>query len=301
MSTMLKSPSHVTIGASNLENTARFFQAYGFVRTSDGPIGAFASRELYGLAAATSEVLLCIPGATAGFIRLVHTPAEVVESGPFDRGAHAVDLYVRHMGEALEVAKNTHAAIGPVADYAVGPLTIKECKCVGPDGLALVLIEVNKRRPSVLDSGASRLFSEVHSAVYVVDSVDEAAGFWKNAGLKVLLDATFAEPTVAAFMHLPRPDTRLRLALFADEGQLPVRLELIEFPDPEGRNAPLVPVHPLRPGRFLFGFGVSNLAAAITAMKGAEYSKICRIGANAVATGIAPGGIGFELWTPDVV
>ena len=296
---MLKSPSHVTIGASQIEPTARFFQAFGFVRESDRIIGAFAARELYGMERATRETRLTMPGAPGGFIRLVEAQTEAVLGGPFDRGPHAVDLYVRDMNEALEIVKNTHAAIGPVAAYRVGPMSIKECKCVGPDGLALVLIEVDKRRPSVLDSSAHALFSEVHSAVYVVESVDAAAGFWKDAGLKVLLDATFAEPTVAEFMHLPRPDTKLRLALFADEAQRPVRLEMIEFPDPDGRGAPLIDARPLRPGRFVFGFEVTNVAAAVKSMPGASYSKICRIGRDAVAAGTAPGGVGFELWAPD--
>ncbi len=298
---MLKSPNHVTVGASNIEGTARFFQAFGFVRESESTVGAFAARELYGLDRTAAETRLSMPGAESGFIRLVETGREAVSGGSFDRGPHAIDLYVRDMVEALEIVKNTRADIGPVAAYKVGPMAIKECKCVGPDGLALVLIEVDKRRPSVLDSSAYTRFSEVHSGVYVVDSVDAAAGFWKDAGLKVLLDATFAEPTVAEFMHLPRPDTRLRLALFADEAQLPVRLELIEFPDADGRGAPLIDARPLRPGRFVFGFEAGDLAAAVKAMPKAVYSKICRIGKDAVVAGTAPGGVGFELWSSDDV
>ncbi len=292
---MLNSPSFVTIGASNIERTARFFQAFGFIRQSGSPIGAFAARELYGLPGATAEATLVMPGAARGSIRVVETPLELIDGGPFDRGPHAVDLYVREMDQALEIVKNTHAGIGPVAAYSVGPMKIRECKCVGPDGLALVLIEVDKRRPSVLDTAHTVLFSEVHSAVSVVESIDAAAPFWKSAGLAVLLDATFAEPTVAAFMHLPRPDTKLRLALFAEAGQLPIRLEMIEFPDPEARNAPMIDSKPLRPGRFLFGFDVGNVAAAIAAMPGADYSKICRGSTGLAATGTAPGGIGFEL------
>ena len=298
---MLKSPNHVTVGASNIEGTARFFQAFGFVRESESTVGAFAARELYGLDRASAETRLRMPGAESGFVRLVETDREAVSGGPFDRGPHAIDLYVRDMVEALEIVKNTRADIGPVAAYKVGPMAIKECKCVGPDGLALVLIEVDKRRPSVLDSSACTRFSEVHSGVYVVDSVDAAAGFWKDAGLKVLLDATFAEPTVAEFMHLPRPDTRLRLALFADEAQFPVRLELIEFPDADGRGAPLIDARPLRPGRFVFGFETGDLATAVKNMPRAVYSKICRIGKDAVVAGTAPGGVGFELWSSDDV
>lgn len=295
---MLKSPSHVTIGASSIEDTSRFFQAFGFVRESDFTVGAFAARELYGLARPAAGARLSMPGADRGFIRLVETSEPPVHGGPLDRGPHAVDLYVRDMAAALEIVKNTRAAIGPVAAYKVGPMAIKECKCVGPDGLALVLIEVNKRRPSVLDASVHAMFSEVHSAVYVVESVDASAGFWKEAGLLPLLDATFAEPEVAAFMHLPRPDTRLRLALFADEAQLPIRLEMIEFPDPDGRGAPMIEARPLRPGRFVFGFEVEGVEMTARSLPGASYSKIARVGDDLVASGAAAGGVAFELWSP---
>lgn len=292
---MQKSPSFITVGVSHIETTARFFQAFGFVRESGASMGGFAARELYGLAGATTEAILAMPGARSGYIRLVETSLDAALGGPFDLGPHAVDLYVRDMETALEIVKNTHAEIGPVAAYRVGPMAIKECKCVGPDGLALVLIEVDKRRPSVLDLAGNSLFSEVHSAVAVVESIDAAAPFWKAAGLKVLLDATFAEPSVAEFMHLPRPDTKLRLALFADEEQLPIRLEMIEFPDPDARNAPMIHATPLRPGRFLFGFDVPDVSATKAALPGAQYSKICRVSGGHAVVGIAPGGVGFEL------
>ena len=294
---MLKSPSHVALGVSNIESTARFFQTFGFIRESDAPIGAFAAQELYGLASATSEARLVMPGASTGFLRLIESPLEPVHGGPFDRGAHAVDLYVRSMDHALMVVKNTHAAIGPVAAYQVGPLTVKECKCVGPDGLALVLIEVDKMRPSVLSSNPAALFSQVHSAVTVVDSIDAAAPFWKQAGLTSLLDATFAEPSVSTFMGLPRADTRLRLILFAEAGQAPIRLEMIEFPDPDGRGAPVVDSVPLTPGRFTFGFEVDSPAAAAQAMPLATYSRNCKVGGRTVIAGLAPGGVRFELWS----
>jgi catechol 2,3-dioxygenase-like lactoylglutathione lyase family enzyme len=298
---MLKSPSHVTIGASSVERTARFFQALGFARESDSAIGSFPARELYGLGRAVSETRLSMPGANRGFIRVVESPLEGSSRGPFDRGSRSVGLYVREMGPALEIVKNTHAGIGPVVRYTLGSTPIKECQCVGPDGLALVLIEIDQRQPSVLDSSAHALFSEVHSAGHVVESVDAAAGFWKDAGLKVLLDVTLSEPTVAEAMHLPRASARLRRALFADDAQLPVRLEMIEFPDPDGRGAARVDARPLRPGRFLCGFEVDDVAAAIKGMPGAAYSKICRVGKDSVAGGTAPGGVGFELWSPDDV
>lgn len=292
---MLKSPGFITVGASSIERTARFFQAFGFVRESGATLSGFAARELYGLTGATSEAILTKPGARLGYVRVVETREATVEGGPFDRGPHAIDLYVRDMETALEVVRNSHAEVGPVAAYRVGPMTIKECKCAGPDGMALVLIEVDKRRPSVLDLPGNLLFSEIHSAVSVVESIDAASAFWVSAGLKVLLDATFAEPAVAEFMHLPRPDTRLRLALFADQGQSPIRLEMIEFPDPDARNAPKIDPTPLRPGRFLFGFDVADVGAAMRALDQARYSKICRVSGGLAAVGIAPGGIGFEL------
>ena len=93
---MLKSPSHVTIGDSNIELTARFFQTFGFVRESECAVGAFAARELYGIPHGTNETRLGMPGADRGYIRLIETPREPIPGGPFDRGAHAVASEKEH-------------------------------------------------------------------------------------------------------------------------------------------------------------------------------------------------------------
>ena len=39
-------------------------------------------------------------------------------------------------------------------------MTIKECKCVGPDGLAVVLIEVDKREIHIPDVGKLASYQE---------------------------------------------------------------------------------------------------------------------------------------------
>jgi hypothetical protein len=302
---MLLSPTHVALGASAIEPMARFFQRFGFARTEDRVLSAFAARELYGLKGATSEAVLVMPGADLGYLRLVETGSTGTRSpgggaghGPFDLGAHAVDLYVRDMDRAVAQARRAGARVGPIAPYRIGGMFVRECKCVGPDEIALVLIEVDKRRPSILDRHAAALFSEVHSAVYVVDQIAQSGPFWNQAGLQTLLDATFAEPGVAAFMGLPRPDTRLRLVLYADGKQMPVRLELIEFPDPDGRNQPAVDPLPLRPGRFAFGFEAKD-AAVLSAdfrARGASMSRQVSVDGRQVIAGTAPGGVRFELW-----
>jgi hypothetical protein len=196
--------------------------------------------------------------------------------------------------------KNTHAAIGGVVDHMEGPVSTRACRCEGPDGLVLVLIEARNRKPGLLDSSEKARFSEVHAAAYVVDSVDAAIAFWRSAGLTVLSDATLADPG-AGLIRLPHPGVRLRRAVLADEASRPIRIEMIDFPDPEGSGAPLIEARPLRPGRFLLGFEVENVASAIKATPNAAWSKICRIGKDAVAAGTAPGGVGFELWSPDDV
>lgn len=292
----LASPSHIALGASAIEPMARFFQAFGFVRGEERPISAFAARELYGIPAAARETCLVMPGASAGFLRIIETPHPPLHHGPFELGSHAIDLYARDIEHVSMVALRAGAKVGPIAPYRVGGMEVKECKCVGPDGVALVLIQVDKRRPSILDSNPAAFASEVHSGVFVVDSADDAIPFWKQAGLRSLLDATFAEAAVAAFMGLPRPDTRLRLVLFADEGQFPIRLELIEFPDPDGRSQPSVPSVPLRPGRFAFGFHVKDVRTAANALNGATYSRATSIAGQTVVAGTAPGGVRFELW-----
>jgi hypothetical protein len=278
---------------------ATFLERLGFEVTAEGRLPATAARALYGLDAEAAEVELRMPGAARGWIRVVATPHPAAEHQVFARGPHAIDLYTTDMKRSLELAAAAGARCRPAATYKVGPLELTEAKTIGPDGFAVVFIQVARRRPSLLDREPDRLHSEVHSLVFTVDSVTEALPFWKErAGLSAFLDATIVEPAVCSFMGLPRNDVPLRLAMLADGESRPARLELLEFPQDAG---PSLPTWPLRAGLHAAGFGVTSIEEARRALPGASFGEVAEVDTpvhsrtRAVAA-VAPGGVRFELW-----
>ena len=297
----LPSPSHAVVGASDPRAMAAFLGRLGFEATAEDRLPLAAARALYGLEAEAPEMELRMPGAALGWIRLVATPHPAAAHHVFARGPHAIDLYTTDMKRSLELAAAAGAHCRPAATYKVGPLELTEAKTVGPDGFAVVYIQVARRRPSLLDREPGRLHSEVHSLVFTVDSITEALPFWKErAGLSAFLDATIVEPAVCAFMGLPRNDVPLRLAMLADGESQPARLELLEFPQDAG---PSLPTWPLRAGLHGAGFAVTSLEDARRSLPGAQFGEVVDLD-TAVhprargVTAVAPGGVRFELWEP---
>lgn len=145
----------------------------------------------------------------------------VAGSGSWDRaplsgGTAALDFYVRSVGS------RDHVTI------ELGPLVMRQARVIGPDGLPVVLIEANHRRPSLLDHSAAQT-SEAHSLVWVVPSIDETLAFFRQTGLTVAFDLPITSPAVCELMDLPE-GTTVRMAMLGDEGLTPMRLELFEAP-----------------------------------------------------------------------
>jgi catechol 2,3-dioxygenase-like lactoylglutathione lyase family enzyme len=292
---VLSSPSHVAVGCTDLDATTRFLQAFGFQADGDAVLPAGVAAALYGADGPLPQRWLSVPQAARGRVRLVQAASPRAGRGPFDRGAHAIDLYTTDIARSVEQARQAGGRAGPTGSYRAGPLQVHEVKTHGPDGLALVFIQVDRRRPSVLDSAPDRLHSEVHSIVWTVDGADmEAAlAFWRDtAGLSVLLDATLADPQISMFMELPRDEVTVRLALLADADVAPARLELLTFPD--DRGAP--PATTLHAGSFLPGFTVDDLDATMGRLRGATFGEVAALpGGGRAVRGVAPGGVAFEL------
>jgi catechol 2,3-dioxygenase-like lactoylglutathione lyase family enzyme len=135
---------------------------------------------------------------------------------PLTGGTAALDFYVRSMGEREHVT------------IELGPLVMKQARVVGPDGLPVVLIEANHRRPSLLDASDAEV-SEAHSLVWVVPSIDEPLAFFRDAGLTVAFDFPITSPAVCELMDLP-DGTTVRMAMLGDEAMGPMRFELFEAP-----------------------------------------------------------------------
>lgn len=281
--------AHIVVGAREPEVCARFLRTFGFEVVSTMTLDAACAGALYGLDGPTTEMRLSA-GGDGGDVLVVATPHAPASAGPLALGPHAVDLYTRDVERSRELAGQSGAVCGPIVDYSVGPLRIRECKVTGPDQLALVFIEVDRRRPSLLDRDPARLHSEVHSAVWLVREIEEALRFWRGeAGLIVLLDATFREPAVARLMELPRPDTPVRLTVLGSADAAPPRLELIECLEERGEP---VPAWPLRPGLHAVVAAAPAVDAATRVLPGVAWGQAVRLpdGTGAVA-GAAPGGV----------
>lgn len=289
MTAALASPDHVTVGASDPAQTGDFLQRLGFECTGRQQLSATEAAALYGLTHAVTEDWYAAAGSRWGQIVVVKTPTAPHDRSPFDRGAHALDLYTRDMDQSIATVRAAGGSCGPVGCYHTGPLQIAEVKAAGPDGLPIVFIATGQRRSSVLDDHPERLHSEVHSIVWVVDDVEKARRMWESeAGLSPLIDLELADPAVAQFMGLDDPQTRLRLVMECDAAVHPARLELLTFPDHAG---PRPPVHPLAAGAFLPGFTAADVAAARAALRSADFGPVTPAG----VFGTGPQGMAFVV------
>jgi hypothetical protein len=297
---MLSSPTHCIVGATDLDAVARCLGAFGFTDRQDDVLPASAAARLYGLEGPARQATLGAAGSTGpGWIRVVETRRPAPRVGPYDHGPHAIDLYTRDIEASVALARAAGADCGEITHYTVGPLAIGEVKVVGPDHVVLVFIQVDKRRPSLLDAPDRPLHSELHSAVWTVPAIDAVKPFWTGrAGLPQLLDATIADPEVAAFMHLPRAQSPIRLLVVADPAQRPARLEFIEFPEDPGAPAP--PDRPLHAGLYALGFASDDLARDMASLTEVAWSAPVDVSSRGVSiaatTGVAPGGVRVELW-----
>lgn len=286
---MLPSPRGCIIGSRSLGDAEAFYGALGFEVVSRGTVERDEARALYGVKATLDEMLLGVPGAPSGQIRLVSTPEPRAGiTGPFDAGPYDISFYTRDIEAAAGIFGPLGCHVGPIGVVDLGFLVMRQRKVIAPDGVRVVLIETEKRRDSILDRDPDRMFSEAHSLVWAVSSIDEAAPFWREA-LTQAFDMPVAHPAVSEFLELPRPDVGLRMAGFADAAFSPMRLELMEFPTEPG--APARDDATLRPGLWAMEFQVDDIEAAASALAGAQYGKVCAAGVSA----IAPGGVRFIL------
>lgn len=271
---------HVVVGASDPDATADFFAHFGFAVSARSGLSEGAAAA-YGLAVGAPAVELSVPGAESGRIRLIGSELAADEYSQYAPRVEALDLYTRDMAASLALIEQAGlVTVGPAADFPFGPLRLQQVAVHGPDGVMLVLVDINHRLPSVLDDtapdSAELLHSELHSVVCVVDDLDAATTFFTDAGLELRATFPLAEPAVPAFMGLPRPST-MRMSVLGNTGSAPPRFELLQFDD---EPAPARPSLPLRPGALLPVF-VADVNAAADSLQGAVRFDDAVVGVTA--------------------
>ncbi len=252
---MLQSPIGAVVGASDVAATVAFLQGFDLAVVDKGP----------------GHVDLA--SAERGRVRVVRA-APGPARAPYDGGVAALDFYVRDIGDR------------PSVRIDLGPLVMHQSRMTGPDGLPVVLIEANHRRPSRLDTTAAE-FSEAHSLVWVVPEVGETVAFFTAAGLTCAFDVPLDSPAVTEIMGLPEPGP-VRMAMVSDDAVSPMRLELFGFP---GRSVPASDGQPLA-GRAWPAFAVDDLTAALAL----PWDRVGEVRDGAVRC-VAPGGVLVELWS----
>lgn len=278
---MLDSPLGAVVAASRLEPMVEFLSALDLVVTATGILPS----ELYGGPGRWAD----LASADRGRVRVVEVPGAAITRGAFDAGPAALDFYSRDLQASLAVLTGRH---GPKVQIDLGPLVMHQVRVLGPDGVPVVLIDANHRRPSRLDSDEAALHSEAHSLVWVVPSIDDALPFWRDvAGLSVAFDLPISSPAVAELMDLPRADVPIRMSMLSDPELRPMRLELFEFPTDRGAAFDPAP----RPGAVWPAFEVSDLSAAL-ALPWLETGAVVAVGERRVSRCVAPGGVALELW-----
>jgi len=300
---MLGSPTHAVVGANDPAAMADYLSRFGFTLRRAATLPAAAALALYGLDRDLIEIELAAPSAGNGWLRIVETPLAPISTGLFAHGPALMDLYTRDIEHSMALAAEGGAHRGPIVGYPVEGLgSVYEARAIGPEGLALGFVMSDERRSSLLDRDEGALHSELHAYVWTVASIDEAVGFWRDAaGMRQLLDSRVADPGISEFMELPRAGVPIRITHLTDESALPVRFELMEFPEDAGPDAE---TFPLRPGLSVAAFHVRELGSAMTLLPHATWRAAVRLedglhpGAGAVA-GLAPGGVRFELWEED--
>lgn len=285
-----RSADGVVVGSTNLDATEAFLGAFGLERRGTRDVDPGEMSGLYGLDRQGEELELGTPGTDHSRVWVVSADGSGGPARDFERRPRALDIYTSSMDEAIEHLRLVGLAHGPVGTLAVGPVTMRQCLVEGPDGLGVVLVESSHRRVSLLDGDDGRLFSEGHSVVWSVDSMDDEAALLGAVGLTKGMDLAFTEAEVSTYLGLPRSPVPMRMTMLAGETVEPLRLELLEFSEDAGPQVSpdqlVGGLWALRHGTAADGGGVEQLVAA-----GFEH----RGSAGATTALSSPGGIRLQV------
>ncbi len=250
----MTAPTDVVVGATDMAATAAMLTALDLELLDHGDVEGGLAARAYGLPEGTSWQRFGVPGRAAGGVRIVHTPHAGIARPAVAAGPLAVDVYTRDIDASLARVRSAGLDHGPVGTLDLGPLVMRQSVVWAPDGWRLVLVEANRRRPTVLDDDPDRLHSEVHSVLWTVPSIEETTAELEERGLAQAHVFPIEHPELARIIDLPTPDTTLVMNLLVDEVEAPIRVELCAFP---GHPAAPAPSPGLRGGVHALAFSSS--------------------------------------------
>ncbi|NPC97606.1 VOC family protein [Nocardioides sp. zg-DK7169] len=259
------------------------------VASADVPAATRFHREAFDLEVleeADGSVLLGVPGAPAGRLRLVPASSAPSEDAPevWDLGARLLGIYSRDLdATAAAMARAGGAPRRPVT-YPYGEASLSELVGRGPDGVwwTIPLAVTGAHRPSAAyDADAVRRHSELHTAVLVVADHEAAVAFFEAAGFSTLFDGAMTGAPFDDLVGMPA-DAALRLAFMVGPEHQPARLEIMSFTGVPTRDRSADPV------------GIRRL---VLVSDDPEATRAAMVGAGAevLEGGILRGPVGVEI------
>ena len=264
----------VVIHVVDIEASAKFY------------IGAF---DLQMLVNDGDSILLGVLNSPTGKIRLREVRArEGVAPQVWDLGPRLLGLYSRDLTSTLKRIEEAGGKPRPLVTYPYGGGEMREAIALGSDHVWWTLPEVGADGPRqsspALEQNPARQHGELHTVVLVVEDVDQAINFFRDAGgMTLLFDGVMQGEVFEEMIGFPS-GASLRIAFLAGPDKAPARIEFMSFEGVE-RSENLKENVGIR----LIVMNTSDLEATL-----AKFTELeCRIISENVIEG--PAGIEVEL------
>ncbi|MGA3564482.1 hypothetical protein [Melissospora conviva] len=215
----LRDVREVVVASPDVAESARFHRA------------AF---DLEVLGTDDGSALLGVPGSTGGRLRLVPAadrPAGWTPPALWDPGARLLGIYSRDLSATVSAIADAGGRPRTPVTYPYGAASLSELVAQGADGIWWTVPQAvaGAHRPSpAFAADASRLHSELHTVVLVVDDHDAAVRFFVAGGLRVAFDGTMTGPDFEELVGMPA-GAALRLAFLVGPDEAPARVEIMSF------------------------------------------------------------------------
>jgi len=264
----------VVIHVVDIEASAKFY------------IGAF---DLQMLVNDGDSILLGVLNSPSGKIRLREVRArEGAAPQVWDLGPRLLGLYSRDLTSTLKRIEDAGGKPRPLVSYPYGGGEMREAIALGSDHVWWTLPEVGAdgpRQPSLaLDQNPARQHGELHSVVLVVEDVDQAINFFRDAGgMTLLFDGVMQGEVFEEMIGFPS-GASLRIAFLAGPDKAPARIEFMSFEGVE------------RSGNLKENVGIRRIVMNTSDLEAtlAKFTELeCRIISENVIEG--PAGIEVEL------